>query len=114
MPAVVGSGAQQPILVIPLETEHSRFAFVTQRQYCGDAPARIVTAVDVVAQENHYIILRNLTVNLTEQILQCSQIAMDVTNRERGHASRIRSTLPSWLMNYLDPQEVTFVKTSAT
>jgi hypothetical protein len=52
-----------------------------------DAAFGIRTSVDVVAEEDDSVVSRDGDPKLAKEIVQCSQIAVDVTDRDRRHVT---------------------------
>jgi hypothetical protein len=83
--AMVAQSSKEPLLVIAHEAHDLGGRLAPEAENRFHATSRIAPSVDIVAEEDDAVILAGLTSNLVEQVGEGREVAMDVTDRDRGH-----------------------------
>src|SRR5688572_383065 len=89
---IVGHRLEQPVLVIPLERDHSRFRFVAQMEDPIDDLRTVSAPIDVVAEEHDRVLRCQGWLKLREQVVERSYIAVYVAYCDGRHFVKRRIT----------------------
>jgi hypothetical protein len=90
MTAMILPRSKEPVLVVAEQAHDLRIARLPKRKNGIHATFGVRASIDVVAQEDHGIAGATLVLNLVKNVLEGRKIAVDVTDREGGHAGSRR------------------------
>jgi len=87
-PRVTGrivEGPEQPLLVVPQERHNVSAGLCPKLEDPIDARSRIRSPIDVVAEKDHGVMATQLRYQLFKHRVEGIGVAVDVTDRNRGH-----------------------------